>query len=209
MEKIPTEFLYDAGKVLAGALIILVPLAIKYLRRQTALSHFTVRKLDVASLINNRVIEMRAKLNVDRVAIFEYSNGEKTVTGFPFLYATMTYERVADSIASTKEQYNKVPASWFSSLNTHLINSASKYGVFYANGAAIIDGIKVEAPDAAQILRGYNLKTNALFKISSDIGDGLLAISDHSHEIDFTEEELNQIQGDLSYIAHIMNTRPK
>lgn len=209
MSGISTEDLMNVGKVLAGALIVLVPLGVKYIRRKAAESHFTHRKLDSASLINNRVIEMRAKLNVDRVAIFEFSNGEKTVTGFPFLYSTMTFERVADSVASMKEQFNKVPASWFAALNGFLVNAAARYAIFYANGAAIVDGVKMETPDAANIIKGYHISTNALFKISADIGDGLLAISDHNREIEFTEEELSQIQGDLSYIHHIMQQRPK
>ncbi len=209
MSPIPTTFLLDVGKVAAGALIIVVPLLVKYIKRKADEAHFTTRKIDSASLIYNRVVEMRAKLNVDRVAIFEFSNGEKTVTGFPFLYSTMTYERVDDSIASIKEQFNKVPATWFSALNGHVVNTNSKYAVFYADGSSVIDGISMKTPDAAAILRGYRITTNALFKISPDIGDGLLVISDHSREIEFTEEELNDIQGDINYISRIMKQRPK
>lgn len=209
MKDIPFEYLLTIGKVLAGALVVLIPLGIKWIKQRAYKSHFTVRKMDSAAIINSRIIEMRANLTVDRVGIFEYSNGEKTVAGFPFLYATMTYEKVADNIASIKEQYNKVPASWFSSLNGHLVDTKVQYAVFYSDGTAIIDGVEIQTPDAASILIGYKIVTNALFKITTDIGDGLIAISDHSRKIEFSEAEISQIKGDINYLSHIMSQRPK
>ncbi len=209
MEGITTGTLIEAGKVLAGAALVVVPLGIKYLKRKAEEKTFTVRKLDCAATIESRIIEMRARLGVDRVAIFEFSNGDKTVMGFPFLYSTMTYERVQDSISSMKGMFNKVPASWFSSLNSHFVPVTSNYGLFYDDGTAILDGAETMTPDVVSILKGYHIVSNCIFKISNNIGDGLLIISDHKKKLVFTKEEIAQIKGDTNYIANIMNQRPK
>ena len=209
MDGISTGTLIEAGKVLGGAALVIVPLGLKYLKRKSEEKTFTVRKLDCAAMIDSRIIEMRARLGVDRVAIYEYSNGDKTVMGFPFLYATMTFERVRDNVASMKNLFNKVPASWFSSINTHFISATSSYGLFYDDGSAVLDGVVAQTPDVVSILKGYHIVSQCVFKISNNIGDGLVIITDHNRKMEFTADEIAQIKGDTNYIANIMNQRPK
>ena len=203
------EILTGLGEFIGGILVVLIPVLINYWKKNIPDPAFIKKNMGFYSQISNRLVTIRAKLNYDRVAIFEFSNGEKTITGFPFLYSTMTYERTEDSIQSIKNQFNRTPSSWFASINKHLISTEVKYGIFHDDGTGILDGRQIVVPDIISILKAYNFKSYAVFKLDSEISNGLLVITDHTKKIEFSKDDMNQLFGDCFYINNIFNSRPK
>lgn len=198
------------GQTIGGALTVGLPVLYLWIQKKAKTINWTKEKLDIQAIVNNRIVETRARLGVDRVAIWEFSNSDKTVTGFPFLFVTMTFEKTAEHIAHIRDRFNKVPASWFAPINSKFIPSDVKYGVVYDDGTIILNGKNKEKDEElGSLLRAYGLTATVAIKLTGDISDGLLIVSSHNEKLDFTEEELESIMGDARFIWFNLAQRPK
>lgn len=199
------------GQTIGGALAVGLPVLYLWIQKKAKTINWTKEKLDIQSIVNNRIVETRARTGVDRVAIWEFSNSDKTVTGFPFLFITMTFEKTAEYIANIRDKFNKVPASWFAPINGLFIPTDVKYGIFYDDGTVILDGeTKSEKDDEiASLLRAYGIMSTAAVKLTNDISDGLMIINSHIEKLTFTEDELESLFGDARFIWFNLAQRPK
>ena len=203
------EILKSFGEFFFFLFIVAGPLTAKYIKGRYERRNFTKRKLNIAGLVSERLTEMRIKYNVDRISIIEFSNGDKSVSGFPFLFTTITYEKVAGNISHQQQFVNKVPASWYIDFNSPFTDPEIGYGMFDDTGAVKIQGKDSFNIETAKILLGNGVKTNWTFKLSKNISHGLVVFSSiDSHRV-FTEDEIISILGDCKYIETLFKQRPQ
>lgn len=205
-----TDIIKQFGEFFAGIAVVAGPLVVKYTKRKIEESNFTKKKLDIATLVSDRLAEMRIAYAVDRISIVEFSNGDKSVSGFPFLFTTMTYEKVGYNISHQQHLTNKVPASWYVDFNAPFTDPKSKYGRFYDDGRYKIDeqseGISEEI---GKTLKGFGSKSNWTFKISKNISLGLVILTSIDEHRVFSEEMISCILGDCAYIENLFKQRPQ
>jgi hypothetical protein len=204
------EVLKDAGSFVAGAALVALPVFSKWAKNRFEKVNFTGKKLDIAQLVSERLTEIRAEHHIDRLSILEFSNGDKSVSGFPFLFVTMTYEKCAQNIAGIKHLINKVPSSWYVEFNYHFTDKSVMYGYFFDDGRCKIgDGPEFMCEETAKLLLGFGVKSTWTFKLGHNISTGLLNIGFTDEYKIFTPAEIMQICGDSRYIDHLFNQRPQ
>ena len=152
---------------------------------------------------------MRSQYDADRLGLLEFSNGDRSVQGFPFLFVTMTYEKVHMNVSPTKHLVNKIPASWSVEFNSYFTKRECRYGRFYDDGRCALDGgSEFINEEAGRILCGFGIKSQWTFRISDNIGMGLITLSFMDEYKTYTPQEVNNILGDCHYISVLFNQRP-
>lgn len=200
------------GAAVMGGLVYGFSLLKDYFRdkNKKPVDDITRKKIDIAGLIDARLTEMRVKYNVSRLGVAEFSNGERTVNGFQFLFITRTFEKVNPNVTSMTHLVNKVPASWYTAFFQHFTEPNVFCASFSDKGEVCVDGVeKAPNEDVANTLRGQSKKTMYYFKIGKDISDGLLSMSFLNGYQKLSEEQIAEIKGDCHYIHKLMQQRPK
>ncbi len=207
---IDAEVMKGFGEFAGGIAIIGVPLLIKWLKQRADKVNFAKKKMDISQMISDRLAEMRSEHSIDRLSIFEFSNGDKSCSGFPFLFVTMTYEKCERNIASIRHLFNKVPASWYVDINGHFTTSDGNYGYFFDDGRCRI-GSKDEFTneEAAKILIGLGIKSMWAFRLGSNISYGMLNIAFIDEHRMFSHDEVLEIMGNCKYVENLFNQRPQ
>jgi len=103
---------------------------------------------------------------VDRVLLFEYSNGTSNLVGLPFLYATATVEVVKPKIQQVSYIYQKMNVSLFADF----IEEMEQHSYFYVKN---IDEIKNKYPMLYNYMYSANVKSTlfyVLYNEESSIG---------------------------------------
>lgn len=198
----------DIGYVLAGVAAALAQPLYKWLKRKGSLLDWTNRKIDSQKLIYDKLGELRSWLDVDRVAIVEFSNTEKSVSNFPFLFMTMTYERVADHIAPIKERMHKVPSSWFANLHSYLVPDSVHRVTFVEDGSIIIDNqTAIYDESVIRALKSYNMRSRTFIKLTKKIGDGILEISQYDQMNELSATQWIEVDAVAAYVWYNANVK--
>jgi hypothetical protein len=199
------------GTVVGAALIYLFNAIKEHIKNRAPKPVETTRKkIDIAGLIDARLTEMRIKYDVSRLGVAEFSNGERTVNGFQFLFVTRTFEKTNPNVSSMTHLVNKVPASWYTAFFQHFTQPDATFGYFSDLGEVEIDNKKMPpVEDVANTLSGQSKKAMYYFKIGKDISDGLLSLSFLNSYQKLTPEQIASIKGDCHYIHKLMQQRPK
>ncbi len=206
---LPEEILKTLGEMSAGAAVVCVPMLIKWAKAKSEKINFTTKKIDIAQLVSDKLTDMRADYHIDRIGLLEFSNGDRSVQGFPFLFVTMTYEKCKMNVAGIKHMVNKTPASWYVEFNSFFTKKECKYACFFDDGRCIVNGgPEFQNEETGRILNGYGIKSQWTFKINDDIGMGLVNIAFLDEYREFTSREINDIIGDCHYISVLFNQRP-
>jgi len=202
------DILKNLGYIIAGILAAISQPVYKWLKRKGSLLDWTNRKIDSQKLIYDKLGELRSWLDVDRTAIIEFSNTEKSVSNFPFLFMTMTYERVADHIAPIKERLHKIPSSWFVNFHSYLVPDNVHRVTFIDDGSVLINDQPVLFDEnVIRSLKSYNMKSRTLVKLTKKIGDGVLEISHYDQVISFSEAQLQEIDAAAAYVWFNANVK--
>lgn len=194
------EMIEAVVKGMVGAiLVVAVPMGKAILRQSKIL--FAKAKIESQKKIQVILDSIRSELHVDRVEIFEYSNGENTLGGFPFLYGTMTFESTANHIKSTKAEMIRFPTSWFSMILSPLLPTNVKFCLWEQSGDCVTDDkSRVTDREAGRIMAGYNIEASILIKFTHNIGDGLLSISNHNESLDLSTDQWEKLLADVHKI---------
>lgn len=202
------DILKNLGYIIAGILAALSQPIYKWVKRKGSLLDWTNRKIDSQKLIYDKLGELRSWLDVDRVAVVEFSNTEKSVSNFPFLFMTMTYERVADHIAPIKERMHKIPSSWFVSFHSYLVPDGVRRVMFIDDGAVIIDDKEpIYDESIIRSLKSYNMRSRTLVKLTKKIGDGVLEISQYDQVNNFSPPQREEIDAVAAYVWYNANIK--
>ncbi len=206
------EFFKEMGELFAGMLIVVAPLTVRWVKKRYEKVNFTKQKIDISLKVNDLLVELRQKYGVDRLGVLEFSNGDESVNGFPFLYVTMTYEKCKINVSSIKAEVNKVPASWFIHFNSFFTdNTDNRYGCFFENGQVYIGDKSTPhySADVANDLKAYGVQTNYTFKIGRNINAGLVNLAFLNTYKQFSPEEISDIQAYVSQLSKLFKQRPK
>lgn len=145
--------------------------------------------------INIILDDLRAETNADRAKFFQFHNGQRNLKDIPFLYASVTHERLARGVSSEIQNLQRIPSSIFTSnveyylegrvrctipsqndndaqralLESQRVNKACSFGVFLHSdlvGFVTINYVISEEADVKAI-------DSAMRKASIRIGDVL------------------------------------
>lgn len=136
-------------------------------------------------------------LRINRILIIEYTNGEKTLHGVPFIYGRTTFENVENGIGTMKEQYEKYPATWWAPVTAPLVDAKVK-SVQWNEFGYYIDRTDIFMPDAAggDLIRSANLKSVLFMKYTENVGDGLLSLSNQFEDLKICDSDYLEIKSD-------------
>lgn len=209
-ELINDDLIKLIGQTLGGALAVALPVLYIWLKDRAKSVNWTKEKMDIQALVQDRLIEMRVKFDVDRVAVIEFSNSDRTVNGFPFLFETMTFEKTNEHIVPIKEKFNKVPTSWFISLHAPFISNETRWGRLCSDGSVYIDGKFLGLSESVgSTLRSLGIKELIKAKLTSDVSDGFISLTNHNENINLTNEQVIDFLADVKYVWYNMAQRPK
>lgn len=65
--------------------------------------------------INSILDDLRQDVNADRAKFFQFHNGQRNLKDIPFLYASVTHERIGAGISSEIQSLQRIPSSIFAS----------------------------------------------------------------------------------------------
>lgn len=202
------------GYVVAGFMAVSAQPIYRFIKTRTRMLNWTNRKIDSQKFIYDKLGELRASLDVDRVAIIEFSNSEKSVSNFPFLFVTMTYERVSDHIAPIKEKMNKIPSSWFVPFNSFLVDESVHSCKFFKDGKILINdevsprmASTLQDASITHLMHSYGMESRLFVKFTKSIGDGILDIVQYDRDMTITSDQVEEINGAASYIWFKTNVK--
>ena len=74
--------------------------------------------------INKILDDLRVETEGDRTKLFQFHNGQRNLKNLPFLYASVTHERVGAGVSSEIQNLQRIPSSIFAeSVDTYLKGS--------------------------------------------------------------------------------------
>ena len=194
------ELIKDIGTAVGAAIIVMAKPLYDIVNKQSKIL-FARKKIESQGKIQLIINDIRAKLRVDRVEIFEYSNGESTLGGFPFLFGSMTFESKEDYLATRRREMQKFPTSWFSSILAPILPTNVRYCCWSNKGECVIDGKeKIIDKAAGEIIKSYDIKSSLMIKFTANIGDGVISLSSYHNNVDINEDDFNHLLSDVSKI---------
>lgn len=155
-------------------------------------------KLNITSDIRRKIQEELIKIQVyvgcNRVSIFEYSNGTRTLNDISLQFINMTYEVPDDTTAPIINRFQLIAISPY----LDKIKLIDQTPGFVKETAT--DGTQVEQ----RLRRSWNTHTSYSFKISNSIWDGFLSLMNVSTPLELTNEEIEYVQIHIMYIRELM-----
>ena len=147
------------------------------------------------ALINEVLVEIRATIGANRVAIVEYHNGNAAINGLPFNYSSMTYEKSDTTTREIMLNYQKIPLSPVCELLLEVHNSEEGY---------VRVGRDYERSSVVELNEYYGIKTSYIFRIGNHIKYGTVHVMWINEDTTLTEEELNMVHLKVLYINELM-----
>ena len=109
------KFLIDIQKNQNKRLIEIEDKFIKYLEEKDIKDEISSEVLDKHAKINDKIqallFNLLTEIDADRVMIYEYHNGGKTISGVNFIKCTSTYDATDLGIPSKKSEHGNMPIS--------------------------------------------------------------------------------------------------
>ncbi len=189
----------NLGIIIGATIATIIPYLTAYIKKFKTKSFFK-NSIKNREKINIILSELRTFLDADRVSLIEYHNGDKSLSGVPFKYASMTYENTNNRTKELIFSFQKVPISPILPMLRGLLESK--------HGYVKVDTTKKSSGSNELVNRTHNyygVTTAFNFKIGSSLEEGVLSIiwTDSSVELDAEEIEFVRIK--LLEIRDILN----
>lgn len=194
------ELFKGIGTAIAAALLVLAKPMWDVITKQSKVL-FMRKKIESQKKIQTIIDDIRAKLRVDRVEIFEYSNGETTLGGLPFLFGSLTFESKEEYLNSRKREMQRFPTSWNASMVSPIIPTTSRMCLWNNNGDCFIDGKeKIIDRTSGELVRSQDMKSILIIKFTANISDGVVYLASYQHDIEINEYDLYELLSDIRNI---------
>lgn len=168
-------------------------------RAQKKLQNSKNIKLDMTSEIRRQIqehmIRIQAFVNCNRVALFEYSNGTRTLSDISLQFINMTYEVPDDSTAPMINRFQLIAISPYLDVIKTIDKSETGYIKTDLNDGTLVD---------RRLRRSWSTASSYSFKIGASIWDGCLALSNVSDPLELNDEEMEYVQVQLIHIRELM-----
>lgn len=174
----------NIGIVLGLAAVTIMPYIRDYYKARKVAKAF-IPTLKSNSLIDSVLTEIYARLDAGRAVTVDYSNGNSSLKGLPFLYASISAEACNVGVAPMMNDFQRIPTQGFQNMLIALDASPIGYVVTRAN---------TSDSSTVRIQEAYGIKTSINFRLGVRITDGILSIQW------LTEQEVNLSFEDLEYI---------
>lgn len=202
------EILESAG-TLIGAIVVAIitqvtPPLVKYIKSKInkgKKDEEFKRNLTIREKINQALVELRVLSNANRVYILEYHNGEKSLSGLPFNYSSMTYENTDVSTKNMITEFQKVQISPVANFLVSLDNASEGYSSIQENSLN---------NTLSQHMNYYGVTTTYIFKISNYLKDGVIGLDwVNGEEVLLTEEQIKEIKVVILRIKNLLDSIKK
>lgn len=110
--------------------------------------------------INVILDDLRVETGADRAKLFQFHNGQRNLQAIPFLYASVTHERIGQGISSEIQSLQRIPSSIF----------AENVKNFTENKIRCIEPEKTTSDAQRSLLERQRIKTSCSFGVY-DRGD--------------------------------------
>lgn len=150
---------------------------------------------------NQRIIDdIRARHDIDRIVIAQFSNGISTLNGVPFINGRLTFESKKSNLKSILTEYANFPVSWFASLFAPLVTPAVK-SVLWSNdheGHSVNFGKEFIKDTSGTIcLKSGRVCQLLMINFTDNFGNGVLELINYNDPIELTEDEYKTLLGDV------------
>lgn len=194
------DILKNLGVVAGGVLATVAPYMAKWLDKKFKRGEeakMFIHNTGYRALINEVLVEIRTSVKANRVAIVEYHNGNTTINGLPFNYASMTYEKADTTTREILLNCQKVPISPVCELLLELHNSETGY--------ERVDQ-EYKRDSIAELCKYYGIKTSYIFRIGNHIKYGTVHVSWVTEDSIFlTEQELDMLHTKVLYVNELIS----
>jgi len=159
-----------------------------------------IHNTEYRSYINDILIEIRASVGANRVALVEYHNGSVAINGLPFNYASMTYEKTDNTTKDMMLAYQKVPISPISELLLEIHHSKEGY---------VRVGQDYKQEGIIKLNRYYGAETTYMFRIGDHVKHGTISLTWVSEDKTLTEDEIEDLQLKVMYVGELTDKMKK
>lgn len=193
-----SEVLKSAGVFLGGVLATITPYLVSWIKKKFDKSNEGKAFLDNAEhriKINEILVEIRALTGANRVALVEYHNGNSTITGLPFNYASMTYERTDQTTREMMRNFQKIPISPICELLLDVQNSEHGY-------------IRVDAiykhQEVVKFNKYHGVEVEYVYRINDNVKYGTLHVMWINTEPLLSVDQQQEIYYKVMYLNELM-----
>jgi len=197
------EILKNIGVMLGGIIAAIAPYVVKWLSKRLKKDEEGkdfLSNTQCRTWINEALVDIRATVGANRVSLVEYHNGNTTINGLPFNYASMTYEKTDSTTKDLLTTYQKIPISQLCEVLLEIHNSLDGYikiGQDYANKTIV------------ELNNYYGVETMYVFRIGSHIKYGTVHLMWINEDPELTEEDLDKVHFKVMYINDLMSRMKK
>lgn len=189
----------SAGILLGGVLATITPYVANWIKKKYTkpdeASSF-IANTEYRIKINEALVEIRTLTGANRVAIVEYHNGNTAITGLPFNYASMTYERTDQTTREMMMNFQKIPISPFCELLLDVQNSEQ--------GFIRVDAI-YRHQEVVKFNKFHGVEVEYVFRISDNIKYGTVHLMWINTEPLLTADQQQEVYFKVMYINELMN----
>lgn len=196
------SLLENLGIIVGAIIASLTPYITSWLKNKFKKKKITFNdSINYREKINLILAEIRTYVDSDRASIIEYHNGEKSLSGVPFKYSSMTFENTNNSTKEIILSFQKIPISPIISMLKELVISPDGYiGINLEK-----EHLKDVEHEVYRIHALYGVTTSYTFKLSSNIENGVLVIDWTNNSVELDPEEIEFIKIKILEIQNLYN----
>jgi len=197
------DFVKSAGILLGGVLATIAPYVASWIKKKYNKSDESTTFLHNAEYrikINEVLVEIRTLTGANRVIVLEYHNGNTAITGLPFNYASMTYERTDQTTREMMMNFQKVPISPFCELLLDVQNSDQ--------GVVRVDAI-YKHQEVVKFNKFHGVEIEYVYRIGGNIKAGTVHLMWINTEPFLTADQQQEVYYKVMYIDELMTKMKK
>lgn len=191
------SFIVNIGTIIGATIIALAPTVTKWWEKKSKVIFGRFNKnIETRLKIKEILTELLHRFQAQRVAIFNYHNGDYSRSGFPFDYVSIVYEQVDHNTVPLIENFQKLPISMFTELlDTIVRNEKSGF---------VMQSVETETGDALMQLKAFGVNTGYYFILTPKTQDGVLTLS-FSNKIRLTDEDIQWVKYKVKELHHLQD----
>jgi hypothetical protein len=189
----------NLGTIIGGTIIALAPFVAKWWEKKSKIIFNSFNEnVQTRMKIKNVMQEILIRFQAQRVAIFNYHNGDYSRSGFPFDYVSIVYEEVDQNTAAAMPNFQKLPISMFTNLLDRLVKCEKTDGHTH-------EELSSSTGDTRQQLIAYGTDTMYHFLQSNYAKDGVVSIAfARPHKL--TDEEIEWTRFKVKELYRLQNS---
>lgn len=158
----------NIGTVLGAAAIVLAPHVTKWWQKKSKTMFDNFNKNAAARHeLKELMREVLHRFQAQRVAVFNYHNGDYSKSGFPFDYVSAVYEVTDRNTQPIIERFQKLPISMFTESLTEIIKNE-------ARGVTVTD--RNSPAEVRSQMEDYGFSTVYHFGLTQKALDGVVSV---------------------------------